>query len=732
MAVKGRIGVITPEIFDPLDYELLTGIHSHGAALGYDVFVFTGVRNTAHSFGKDEYTDGLENIYELVRTGNLDGIIFVAERFYNDTVESRIFSYIKEISVPCVIIGREHEGFVSVYAKQREVIRDITHHVIREHGCKKLYFLSGIENDRNSLERYRGFLDAVKAEGLHFDESGLFYGDFWKEKPKILAEKIASGEIDKPDAVICASDAMAISLCDTLMENGVRVPEDVIITGYDGDWGALTHKPSVTTATGRDGQTGGEAVRVLYRLMTGCESNLPTGKQHIRLGKSCGCICHNVFAKMNEDTFLEEHVESMINRYIDRGRYITVDLIEQFRRVDTFEALVDVIDNTAYIMQGWKTLYICLCDDWHVDFENPKKFRTKGYSEKINCVLSSRFDANNGEQTSFDLSELLPPVDDEPRLVVFTSMHSNRQILGYIAVGYDCVRNISLDEHYINWCDSVVSGFMNVQDKEYRKYVKKQIEELSDIDPETGLYNKRGFLEQLAIARENRDILLLVIGAADDGSKYNGINLTQLTANALRLSAESAEIAGVLDKNIFAVIPSETVPKYAEKRLLRLEQEILRIQGNASSSRKPVFASEVINLDGSSVSEIGRRLDLAVNVVAKTIEGDISEDYRQQLNRLWRDIHSNPQKDWNIDSIMEDLRISRSHFQRLYKDMFGIGCHEDVINARMEKAKELILYTDMRIQEIAELCGYNNDSHFMRQFKKKTGMTAAEYRKNGK
>ena len=55
---------------------------------------------------------------------------------------------------------------------------------------------------------------------------------------------------------------------------------------------------------------------------------------------------------------------------------------------------------------------------------------------------------------------------------------------------------------------------------------------------------------------------------------------------------------------------------------------------------------------------------------------------------------------------------------------------DDVIEARIAKAMQLLEFSDLRIQEIALQCGYNNESHFMRQFKEKVGMTALRYRQS--
>lgn len=75
------------------------------------------------------------------------------------------------------------------------------------------------------------------------------------------------------------------------------------------------------------------------------------------------------------------------------------------------------------------------------------------------------------------------------------------------------------------------------------------------------------------------------------------------------------------------------------------------------------------------------------------------------------------------------LNLSASYFQHSYKNLFGVSVMNDVITSRIAHSKILLSGTDFSIKKIAELCGYEYDVYFMRQFKKRTGMTAREYRK---
>ncbi|MBR1723503.1 MAG: helix-turn-helix transcriptional regulator, partial [Ruminococcus sp.] len=75
------------------------------------------------------------------------------------------------------------------------------------------------------------------------------------------------------------------------------------------------------------------------------------------------------------------------------------------------------------------------------------------------------------------------------------------------------------------------------------------------------------------------------------------------------------------------------------------------------------------------------------------------------------------------------VHISAPYLQELYKKAFGISCMNDVIECRIAYAKSLLVISDMRIEEIATRCGYKSLIHFSRQFRKITGSSPTEWRR---
>ena len=107
----------------------------------------------------------------------------------------------------------------------------------------------------------------------------------------------------------------------------------------------------------------------------------------------------------------------------------------------------------------------------------------------------------------------------------------------------------------------------------------------------------------------------------------------------------------------------------------------------------------------------------------------LKNKYFQRLNQVRMNIQNAPHKKWDVASIAREVNLSPTHFQRLYKSFFDTTCIQDIIQSRIKNAQFYLRTTDMSIQSLSVFCGYDNELHFMRQFKKYTGMTPSEYRK---
>lgn len=82
-----------------------------------------------------------------------------------------------------------------------------------------------------------------------------------------------------------------------------------------------------------------------------------------------------------------------------------------------------------------------------------------------------------------------------------------------------------------------------------------------------------------------------------------------------------------------------------------------------------------------------------------------------------------------LDDLAKEAGMSRSYYSTMFKELNGVSVWNYIMNQRISKAQYLLEKADMSILEISEKCGFNNLSNFNHFFKKITGKTPSEYRK---
>ncbi len=140
------------------------------------------------------------------------------------------------------------------------------------------------------IARFKGFQAALAAHGLPVPEEPFDTTVLTQDSLRSLRDAIASGDL--PEALVCATDQLALAVLDLLARHGIRVPRDVAVTGFDGIMiaGRLAN-PTLTTVRQPFASMGRLAVRILTDTAAGLGHPksyvLPT---RVVIGGSCGCL----------------------------------------------------------------------------------------------------------------------------------------------------------------------------------------------------------------------------------------------------------------------------------------------------------------------------------------------------------------------------------------------------------------------------------------------------------
>ena len=199
--------------------------------------------------------------------GRVDGLMVLA-RSVPDDVLARLAR-----RIPVVVLSGPPRGdhYDHVTVSNAEAMGELTRHILAQIGDGRLAFLAGPADSPDGLQRWEGFAAAVTAAGRSIDDVTVLRGDFTRVSGRRAADELVRSGV--PSALISANDQMALGALDVFRGAGVRVPQDVLVTGFDGiDAAALSHPP-LTTIRQPMIDLGRAAVQVLARRLESAEAD---------------------------------------------------------------------------------------------------------------------------------------------------------------------------------------------------------------------------------------------------------------------------------------------------------------------------------------------------------------------------------------------------------------------------------------------------------------------------
>lgn len=170
---------------------------------------------------------------------------------------------------------------------------ELTRHLISDHGLRRLAFVGSAEESPDVAARFRGYLAACRAEGLQMgDEPDLRVGMMTQAEGARVVNALFTRDDERPEALVFANDQMAVGALHALQERGLRVPDDVAVTGFDGIPLSRLVRPALTTVRQPMVRMGEEAVELLVKRLSGARDTEPASLMLpvtvVHRG-SCGC-----------------------------------------------------------------------------------------------------------------------------------------------------------------------------------------------------------------------------------------------------------------------------------------------------------------------------------------------------------------------------------------------------------------------------------------------------------
>ena len=444
------------------------------SAEGFGVALFN---SSLDFFWHEKDNNAARAVYRAIQYDLFAAILIIYHTIHDDRLVSEIVQGAQEHQVPVICAGAELPGCWSIVNDYEQSFKSLLRHVIVDHGARDTFFMAGMKNEPNSEDRFRCYREVLEELGLPFRESQMAYGNYWSPPAREIVRKLIRNRKKLPRAIFCANDTMAVAVCDTLKENGFRVPGDVIVTGFDASPVAWLVQPNLTTCGEDSAALARQTVDLIRRLLAG--EDPPRRITHpfkAVLSESCGCPPE---PNAHFDAAAVFRKAEMLNTH-ENDLFYKVELMISQKDRDSFLTLVSrsiLPGSEIYLNRRFPDIYEGI--DFFADTIEDDLLAVP-FREPDQPLVT----------TPCTLQSLRPPEGQAPAATVFNVIRAGAMVCGFYAARTD---DLSRDIQLIKRVSDVLNLVFTIQLGNTRQQMLiTHLDNSLYLDAVTGLSNLKG------------------------------------------------------------------------------------------------------------------------------------------------------------------------------------------------------------------------------------------------
>ncbi len=485
---------------------VVDGVLKRAYEMDIDVYIFTCFVNYNEL---EENKIGAFRIMDLPDFSMFDGVICMKNSIqYGPSAESVVNRIIKS-KIPAVSIDEKIKGMHYVGISDYKSQKNIVEHLINEHHLTKINYVCGIQQGKEGTDRYRAFRDAMEEHGIPVCENQIYYGNYNRESGRKAIEFFVKSEM--PQAIVFANDAMAIGGIERLKQYGYRVPEDIVVTGFDNDELSEFCVPSLTTVDRRQQKIGEAAVELLFTNESGCEIEQKT---QVIYRESCGCSNYNEMKLTDLRTDYQNKC-LLYEEALDTLKSMQLDLTG----LEDIEELC--VRLKKYIVRSdMKSFYLCLCDRKKLFEDSISK--CDDYTQEVSIPIAYH-NGEFGSYSEFPTHEILPQSvrnTDRQTFYIVIPIHYQKICYGY-CISDGSTFALKSELSYL-WTVNIAMALENIRKWKWINRMNEKISRMWKYDMLTQVLNRSGFFfgaEDLVKDIKNKNEKAFMIFLDIDGLK---------------------------------------------------------------------------------------------------------------------------------------------------------------------------------------------------------------------
>lgn len=583
--LNGRktIGIILFDITSYYQQQLVHTLSKTASKHGYNLLTFSAFT----IYGSDtKNAAGEYNILHLIPYEQLDALIVCHDTFNSNEAVEELWKLVTErCQAPIISIRKKVNGCYNILVEDTDAIPAFVRHFHDVHHFDRIAFMSGPYNHPDAIFRLEKYKEAMAELGLDCPEEYIFEGNFWKDCALDASKHFMSLK-KRPQAIVCANDYMALSLCKELTLQGYSVPQDIAISGFDDVRDARANVPPLTTCYVSVSDMAKKAMETIDTLLNGKEAPactfVPT---KIIIRNSCGCESSTMKDLSLSRMYEVELMEQLINQNA-HNTFVSISLENMTSAEDIGDYLrLEDVPGIA------RDFYLCLGIHGNGAYPQVKK-KAPGFAKRSHSIYSLR-DLNPIATSSFETKKLLPPeaIREEPMAVFFFPIHYLEYNFGYVAATSNGEE--AQDTLFHSWLSLIGNTLENSRIRAKNQALLEKLNMLYHEDFLTKLYNRRGFEqfseEEFSEAKKH-NIKTMTLSIDMDNLKYindvyghsHGDLALQTIADAMRQACSGCEICARIGGDEFAVFGYD----YSEDKAKQYTENFLQYlkDFNADSS----------------------------------------------------------------------------------------------------------------------------------------------------
>ncbi len=199
--------------------------------------------------------------FQTITKRNFDGIIIMSQSPKDDV----FIAHVLKEEIPLVVLNREIDGqkVTTVLSDDIKGAYNATKFII-DQGHRKIAIIEGKSEFKTSQKRKIGFLNALKEAEIRFKKKFSIIGNYDIESGHAAMCYLLELE-ERPTAVFCSNDDMAVGAMKAIFEKGLKIPDDISLVGYDDNGFTAYLSPALTTVKRPLEQISQEGIKILLK-----------------------------------------------------------------------------------------------------------------------------------------------------------------------------------------------------------------------------------------------------------------------------------------------------------------------------------------------------------------------------------------------------------------------------------------------------------------------------------